>query len=135
MLLNVNNYMIYSDKLKLHVVNLTQIEMATQEDKLRGIDHWARLFKATTREEIRMISSKDGFLTEAAEAVYQLSTEETIRMQCEAREDYYNERRYIENKMRQLEREKQEHMKSGADKDEEIARLRKELSELRRNFE
>lgn len=44
-LLNVKNYHLYSDKFTLSVIDLTQIDMATEEDKNWGIDYWARLFK------------------------------------------------------------------------------------------
>lgn len=47
-LLNVKNHEIYSSKFALSVVNLNQIELATEEDRTYGIDHWAQLFKATT---------------------------------------------------------------------------------------
>ena len=91
--MNTKNHKIYSDKLSLHVVDLTQIDNATEEDRLRGIDYWARLFKATTWEEIKMLASNNSFLTEAAETIYQLSAEDKIRLQCEAREDFYNQQR------------------------------------------
>ena len=103
MFMNVKNYIKYSDKLKLFVVDLTQIDIATEEDKLRGIDHWARLFKATTWEDLKMLSQNNSFLAETAETVYQLSAEESIRLQCEAREDYYRQQRYIQQKMNRLE--------------------------------
>lgn len=103
MFMNVKSHLIYSDKLKLFVVDLTQIDIATEDDKLRGIDNWARLFKATTWEEIKMLAKNDNFLAEAAETAYQLSTEETIRMQCEAREDFYRQQRYIQKKLEKLE--------------------------------
>ena len=64
-------------------------------------------------------------------------TEETIRMQCEAREDYYNRQRYLQTqleRMEQLAQEKKfltqsnlEKDKLLAAKDEEIARLKAEL--------
>ena len=123
---NVKNNVIFSDKLKLFVVDLTRIDMATEEDKACGIDRWARLFKATTWEEIKMLSSTDIFLAEAAETAYQLSAEEMIRMQCEAREDYYRQQRYIQKKMKRLE----ELQQSNAEKDDEIARLKAQLSKL-----
>ena len=47
MMLNVKNFMIYSDKLRLSVVDLTHIDLATKEDKQYRIDQWAALFKAT----------------------------------------------------------------------------------------
>ena len=51
-LLNIKNYHLYSDKFTICVVDLTHIYLATDEDKAYGTDHWARLFKSTTWEEI-----------------------------------------------------------------------------------
>ena len=103
--MNTKNHKIYSDKMVLHVVDLTQIENATEEDKLQGIDYWARLFKATTWEEIKMLASNNSFLAEAAETIYQLSAEDRIRLQCEAREDFYNQQRYLQQWRERLERD------------------------------
>ena len=49
-----------------------------------------------------MLTADNTFLEEAAETVYQLSAEEQIRMQCEAREDYYRQQRYIQHKLDRL---------------------------------
>lgn len=51
-MMNVKNYLVYSDKFILSVVNLNQIELATEEDEVHKIDYWARIFKAKTWEEI-----------------------------------------------------------------------------------
>ena len=125
---NVKNHYIYSDKLKLSVVDLTQIDIATEEDKQKGLDQWARLFKATTWEEIKMLASKNEYLTDAAETAYQLVTEETIRMQCEAREDYYNHQRYIKRKMAELEQMLANDAEALAAKDNELAAKDNELA-------
>ncbi len=131
---NVKNSLIFSDKLKLFVVDLTRIDMATEEDKAQGIDHWARLFKATTWEEIKMLSSKDSCLAEAAETAYQLSAEETIRMQCEAREDYYRQQRYIQKKMKRL--EELEHLEEKSDQlERNYLELQKNNAELQQSNE
>jgi hypothetical protein len=71
------------------VVSLREIELATEEDKAWKIDHWASLFKATTWEEIKMIAKKDPAFQEASETLYVMNSDETIRAQCRAREDYY----------------------------------------------
>lgn len=87
--LNVKNYTLYSDKRRLCVLDLTRTDLATEEDRRYQINYWATLFKAATWEELKMLSQKNEYIGEAAETVYQLSQEEKIRMQCEAREDYY----------------------------------------------
>ena len=118
-LLNVKNYIKYSDKLCLHVLDLTRTDLATEEDKQYQIDHWGALFKATTWEELRMLAEKNESIAEAIETVYKLSEEEKIRLQCEAREDYYrrqrdaqllreeNERKMRENELKMRENERQ----------------------------
>jgi predicted transposase/invertase (TIGR01784 family) len=97
--LNVKNHTLYSDKLRLSVLDLTQIGLATEEDKLYGLDTWAALFKSTTWEEIHMLAEDNEIIAEVADTIYKLTEDKNIRMQCEAREDYYrrmraNERRY-----------------------------------------
>lgn len=127
MLLNIRNHTIYSDKITLSVLNLTQIELATSEDQAYNVDYWARLFKATTWEEIRMLASKNDFLNEAANTMYSLSAEEQIRQQCEAREDFYRQQRYVEQKHKKELEELKEEL---SQKDALITELQKKLKEL-----
>lgn len=94
--LNVKNNSLYSDKIQLSVLDLKCIHLATKEDKLYQIDYWASLFKATTWEEIKMLASKNIFIQEASETIYKLSQKENIRLQCEAREDYYRRQRSVQ---------------------------------------
>lgn len=98
-LMNVKNHTIYSDKIRLSVLNLTRIDLADEEDKKYHLDEWASLFKAATWEELKMLAKQDEFINEASATVYQLSQEEMIRLQCEAREDYYRRQRSVQHMM------------------------------------
>lgn len=98
-LLNVKKYTKYSDKLRLSVLDLTQRKLATEEDRLYRIDDWAALFKATTWEDLKMLAEKNSYIAEAAATVYKLSQDEKIRLQCEAREDYYRHQASIQYEM------------------------------------
>ena len=94
-LLNEKSHHLYSDKFILSVVDLTQIELATDEDKAYQIDYWARLFKAETWEELRMISKNNSYLTEASEELFVLNADEIARQKSWARNEYYRlERTY-----------------------------------------
>ena len=120
-------------KQKTHV---TCIERATKEDKLRGIYYWAKLFKATTWEEIKMLAGNNTFLEEAAETVYRLSAEEKIRMQCEAREDYYRQQRYIQkrlDKLKELEAREQDMIANTAMLEERAVELQEDNATLKEN--
>lgn len=98
-MLNIKNHSIYSDKFRLSVLDLTRIDLATEEDKLYGIDHWANLFKSTTWEEIKMLAENNEYIKTASDTIYQITQEDRIRMQCEAREDYYRRQRSVQIQM------------------------------------
>ena len=95
-MLNVKNYRLYSDKFILSVVNLKEIELATEEDKAYKIDYWARLFRASTWEEIKVVVKDNEYLKEAAESLYVANADEIVRQQCRARQDAERRERTLE---------------------------------------
>lgn len=137
-LMNVKNHTLYSDKFRLSVVDLTQIDLATEEDKLYGIDYWARLFKSTTWEEIKMLAENNEYIQEASDTIYQLSQEEQIRLQCEAREDYLRRQRSVQKQLAKaeaalatMEATLADKDATIADKDAEIANKDAEIAQLK----
>ena len=92
----------YTDKLQIRVLDLTRTDLATKEDKASNIDKWAQLFKARNWEEIKMLAVKDKEITEAATTIYQISEDERIRQQCEAREDYLRRQKGLQRKLAKL---------------------------------
>ena len=127
--LNVKNHMLYSDKLRLSVLNLTRIDLATEEDRAYHIDYWASLFNSTTWEEIKMLAQKDDYIKDASDTIYQLSQEEKIRLQCEAREDYYRRECRIAKQHEEI----NELSTRIAEKDAQIAALTAELERMKQN--
>ena len=85
------------------MVNLTQIERATEEDKRFGIDLWARVLTATTWEEINMLAQDNEYLRETSNAMYELDQDRLIRQQCQAREDFLYWERMKENRTKRME--------------------------------
>lgn len=81
------------------MLDLTHTDLATDEDKSWQLDYWARLFKATTWEELNMLAQNNTYMAEASATVHQLSQEERIRMECEAREDHYRTQLGLQNIM------------------------------------
>ena len=97
MLMNVKNRNIYTGKFILNVLNLKQLKLATKEDKLWEIDYWAKLFKATTWEEIKMLAEKDETMCSAAKSIYEIFAEQEAQLELEARQRYIKkEKRYQE---------------------------------------
>ena len=97
--LNVKNHTLYSDKWRISVLDLSRIDLATEEDRQYQLDYWAALFKAKTWEELQMLAQNNHYFKEASETVYQLTQEEEIRQQCLAREDYNRTMKGIENNL------------------------------------
>lgn len=151
-LINVKNHQKYSDSLTLNVVDLSRIDLATNEDKKYHIHEWAMLFKAATWEEIKMLASKDEYLQEASETIFRMSADDLVRKRCLDREEYYQDLRSYERKIEQdrleheqnrikheqmiAEKEKEieqnriEHERIIAEKEEEIRRLRARLARM-----
>lgn len=126
-MLNVRNHFVYSDKFILSVVNLSRIELATDEDKSYDIDYWASIFKAKTWEEIQMLAKDNEYLQEAAESLYVANADEIVRQQCRARED-------AERLQRTLERDNKLLKEQLNSKDKELDETRNLLSKERQRI-
>ena len=121
----------FSDKFRISVVDLTQIERATEKDKQYGIDLWARVLTAKTWEEIDMLAQDNEHLRETSNAMYELDQDLLIRQQCQAREDFLYWERMKENRTKRMEAKIAEQEAELAAKDAELERQRAELEKLR----
>ncbi len=126
---NPVHHNIFSDKFRISVVDLTQIERATEEDKRYDIDLWARVLTATTWEEIDMLAKDNEYLRETSNAMYELDQDRLIRQQCQAREDFLYWERMKENRNKRMEAELAEANAELAAKDAQIAELLTRLGE------
>ena len=120
-LLNVKSHMLYSDKLQLSVLDLTRIDLATTEDREFHIDYWASLFNASTWEELYMLAKNNKYIKEASETIYQLTQDEQIREQCEAREDYYRRMQGMDDMLAEKDAALAEKLAALAEKDNALA--------------
>lgn len=130
-LMNVKSHKIYSDKLRISVLELNQIGLATEEDRTYRIDYWARLFKATTWKELKSLAEQNPIFTEAAKTAVVLSKDEKIRLQCEAREDYYRRVGWKDKLIEQLTSEKQQWTSEKQQLTSEKQQLASEIQRLR----
>ena len=87
---------IYSDKLTLHVLQLNKTKYATEEDKACGIYYWAKLFKATTWEELKILTEKQAALQSTVETMYRFTADDYTREEIRAREEELRLQRTIE---------------------------------------
>ena len=132
-LLNEKTHAAYSDKFILRVVNLMQIDSATDEDRANRIDYWARLFTATTWEEIKMLAQNNDFIASASQSLYESNADEITREKCRARENYMClERKLAEQEAALSEKDNALAEKENviAEKDKLIRQLQKQLAEI-----
>ena len=88
-IMDVDDGYLYSDKLCIKVLDLTQLEKAKQESETnKKLLKWASIFKAETLEELEQLASGEEVFENMVVTMKKLSEDEKIRMQCEAREDY-----------------------------------------------
>ena len=99
--LDIVQHRIYSSKFAVNVLDLSHIELATQEDKEWNLDFWARLFKAKTWEKIKMIAKDDEYFTEASNTLCDLYADFNVRERCRDREDYELEQKYLHDTIEQ----------------------------------
>jgi hypothetical protein len=134
---------LYTGKFSISVVELKHINLATEEDKARHRDLWARFFKAGSWEEIKMLAQQDADIKKAVTAVHKLSQDEEFRMKCWAREDFIRQQidhdAWYDAEIKKREAviaEKDTALAERdtviADKDARIAELEKQLEALQR---
>ena len=99
--MDMNKHRIYSEKFQVNVLELKQIELATEEDKKWNLDFWAKLFKARTWEELRMIAKDNEYFTEASNTLCDLYADFNVRERCRDREDYELEQKYLHDTIEQ----------------------------------
>ncbi len=129
-LMDTIDHFLYTDKLSIGVVDLTRVDLATNEDRRYTIDVWAKLFKSTTWEEIVMLARQDPHIQEAAATAYRLTEDERIRQQCEAREDYYRRQRGIELRFQRANSEIQHLVGENSILNKQNSKLTKQVSQL-----
>ena len=142
-IMDVEDGYLYSDKLCIKVLDLTQLEKAKQESETnKKLLKWASIFKAETLEELEQLASGEEVFENMVVTMKKLSEDEKIRMQCEAREDYersllteYNagksegiasERRNTEKERQRAEKESQRAEKESQRAEKESQRAEKE---------
>ncbi|MDE7252087.1 MAG: Rpn family recombination-promoting nuclease/putative transposase [Acetatifactor sp.] len=136
--MNTRTHKIYSDKLTLHVLDLRHTELATEEDKAWGIDHWAELFKATTWEGLKMIAQNSEYMAEASNSIFRMNADDMMRKRCLDREEYYRDvrgwKKQIEEqttKIEELGTEIEEKDAQIEEKDAQIEEMSAELADTK----
>ena len=82
-ILDVEDGFLYSDKLCIKVLDLTQLEkVKDQSETDKKILKWAGIFKAETLEELEQLARGEEVFENMVVTMKKLSEDEKIRMQC-----------------------------------------------------
>ncbi|MDO5418205.1 MAG: PD-(D/E)XK nuclease family transposase, partial [Lachnospiraceae bacterium] len=87
-LMDIRDHEIYSRNLSVIVIELKEIENAGQAERESGLYQWARLFKAQTWEELKEVAKESETMAKAVVTLKDLSEDDKIKLQCEARYRY-----------------------------------------------
>lgn len=121
---------IYSDKFTLGVVDLSKIEMATEEDKAYGIDKWAKLFKATTWEELKSMAAQNAIFDNVAQSMFMFSCDANVMEQCRRVEDHQKFVNHLSNENESLKADNNELKANNDELKADINDLKADISEL-----
>lgn len=132
-MMNIKKHYIYNDNFTLNVLDLNQIHLVTDEDKAYKIDYWAKLFKAKTWEDFKMLAQNDNVFEETCETVYKLNQDDTIRYWCEMREEGHRILRTYQSLLNASNAKLAEKDATIAEKDAAIAALQAQLKALQKS--
>lgn len=134
-LVNDKTGAVYTGNFVLSVLNLRQINMATDEDKKWQIDRWARLFKASRWEELRMIAAQDTEMTDAAKTLYDKNQDEYARNWALAREMFLFEERCRKAREKKALAELEDARKENSELKKETSKTKNEVSKAKKENE
>ena len=78
----------FTGKIALHVLDLSCLEQVPKEERNSSLYYWACVFKAKTWKEVLAMAEQSESIKKAVVTLRELSEDEKIRLQCEARERY-----------------------------------------------
>lgn len=88
LLQNTKTHKVYSSKFGIRVLDLTQIDTKDPIKDFPELNYWAKFFVAETWEEVQILSEKSDGIRSAVVTLKELTADEKIKLQCEAREKY-----------------------------------------------
>lgn len=87
-LLNIANHQPYSSLLSVNVLYLNKTELASREDQDNGLVYWAKMFNATTWEEIVALANQGLEFEEVAKVMYNSNIIDQERTIMEAHQKF-----------------------------------------------
>ena len=136
-LLHTDKHTEYSSKFEIRVLSLSQLENASKEDKEdpNGLYRWAKLFLASSWEDLKMVAQDNTVMTSFVGTVMQLSAEEKVAQACEARRRWSNDVATYEEEIETARKTAAENKRQLTEVQREIKEAQKEIVEAKKQTE
>lgn len=125
---DAENHFVYTDKFSIYVLDLTKTEDAKPSQE--SLVFWAKMFNAITWEEFDMLATENAIASDMERAIKRFVEEDNIRAQCEAREEYYRDKRTTEKLLEQKDKLLTQAQDQITTLTNEVEELRAKLAEL-----
>jgi len=122
-----DRHYIYSEKIKLTNIDMTKIDLATENDVRYGLVNWAKLFMSETWEDLKMLAEKDKTIERAVSSAWQMTEEEVIRERMRNREEGEMMWRSMEEELAKKDALLTEAKRTNSEKDALINKLTEKL--------
>jgi DNA gyrase/topoisomerase IV subunit A len=113
------------------VIELNSTDIATDDDIRSEMVTWVKLCKATTWEEIRMITKDNPSFESTAESIFISNADKNVVKRCREREDFYLEQEAREKEMAKLKQTIAEKNNTIAEKDALLQKYIEQFGELK----
>lgn len=110
---------VYTDKINIRILDLTRINEASGEYDANLVK-WAKVFKADTMKELEILAQEEEVMQTMVSHLRELSEDERLRQQLQAREDY--ERRLVGQYRQGIELGKEQGIELGKEQGIELER-------------
>ncbi len=121
----------HASNFNLYVIELNSTDIATDDDIRSGMVTWVKLFKATTWEEIDMITKDNPSFESTAESIFISNADKNVVKRCREREDFYLEQEAREKEMAKLKQTIAEKNSTIAEKDALLQKYIEQFGELK----
>ena len=141
-LLNKKTHELYSDMLGINVLQLQYIDIASQEDIDNGLVYWAKLFMASSWEELQSLAQGHEDIEEVADLIFELNTDNQAQEILEGQRRYREQmatqyavgrldaQKEYQEKLEEKDKKIEEKDKTIEEKDKTIENLMKRIEEL-----
>ena len=127
---NKRNGLPYTSNFQLNVLDLTQVELATQDDISHGLKDWADLFNAETWEELYTLTRKNDVFKEVYEIMRALNTIPQEKTLFEARRRWLEVHNSVISNLEKAQAERDAALSSLHAEQQKVAELEATKAEL-----